>query len=482
MYSELAPAINKIKTYSIITIILILVGSGVSYWTAERIKFYTAALMHTENVLQRTGELYSSILERETNIRGFVITKDPGYLTYYRQSIVDADHLLNDLDRLIEDNESQQENVNKLRAQIEDRVNTFENTLMVLEEHGSLEGFVDSVRIKNALVRYKEIKDLIYEINNVENKNFLTRNDGLINNINALPFIVSMISLFSITIGLMTFYSIQQYNIEHRRTNKRINDYQQRLGDQITLLDDSNKELEQFAYVASHDLQEPLRKITAFSDLLNEQYSEVLEGEGKLYLSRITASAKRMRRLITDLLDYSRSGKINPEHYRDIDLNQIVAGVSEDMEIAFEEKNAELIYSKLPIVKGVETEYRQVFQNLISNALKFSDPEKTPKITISSEMAAQDLLSEQIGVNPDLPYYHIKISDNGIGFSPEHAERIFSIFQRLHGKNEYEGTGIGLSITRKIIESYDGLIFAQSNVGEGATFHIIVPLLGQNSE
>lgn len=245
--------------------------------------------------------------------------------------------------------------------------------------------------------------------------------------------------------------------------------------DQIRLLDDSNKELEQFAYVASHDLQEPLRKISAFSDLLNEQFADKLEGEGSLYLQRITFAAVRMRRLITDLLEYSRAGRVEADKITTVKLSTIISGILEDFEIAIAERSAKITVSKLPKVKGSDTEYRQVFQNLISNSLKFSDPSINPEITISSENVSEEFLENFAMLDKDLKYKLIKVSDNGIGFAKEHSERIFSIFQRLHGKTEYEGTGIGLSISRKIIEKNGGIIFAESSLGKGAVFNIILP-------
>lgn len=299
----------------------------------------------------------------------------------------------------------------------------------------------------------------------------------MINNINALPFIVGLISVFSILIGLVTFFSIYQYNKAQVIADRKISQYQQILRDQIKLLDESNKELEQFAYVASHDLQEPLRKITAFSGLLNEQYKDKLEGDGDLYLSRITAAAVRMRLLIKDLLEYSRAGRTDNEKVKTVKLSKVITEMLEDFEIAIQDKSAKISLGKLPNVKGSDTEYRQVFQNLLSNSLKFSNHDRSPEITISSEKAEQALVNKFPTLNSIHSYHWIKVSDNGIGFGKEHADRIFSIFQRLHGNKEYEGTGIGLSISRKIIEKNGGVIFAESTLGKGATFNIILPFI-----
>ncbi|MFC5623909.1 sensor histidine kinase [Algoriphagus winogradskyi] len=471
------PSIRQVKIYSIVTLILIVVGSAISYWTAGRIEFYTNAVMHTSEVLQRTNELYSSILERETNIRGYVITGNEQFLTNYRQSKINADVLLTQLQNLTLDNGVQQNNIEELRGLINARVRTFEATIAYFKEHGNLEGFLDPSKASNALNGYSMIKNVVLRINDVENNLFQERNQNLINNINALPFIVGLISLFSITIGLVTFFSIYQYNkAQIVADNDRII-FQEKLKDQINLLDESNKELEQFAYIASHDLQEPLRKITSFSDLLKEQYADKLEGDGELYLNRITAASIRMRRLITDLLEYSRAGKIENEQIKEVKLSKIISEMLEDVEVAIQDKSAKITLGNLPKVYGAETEYRQVFQNLISNSIKFSKPDTDPEISITAEEAGLDLVKKFPTLTREKKYHLIKVSDNGIGFNKEYADRIFSIFQRLHGKKDYEGTGIGLSITRKIIEKNGGVIFAESNPSEGATFNILLPFI-----
>jgi signal transduction histidine kinase len=469
------PSLHQVKIYSIVTLILIMVGSGVSYWTAGRIDFYTNELMHTDKVVKRTGELYASILERETNIRGYVITKDQDFLSYYNQSNIDAKLLIDELQVLTIDNAQQQRNIEQLRNLVEERIRSFEATVSYLDTHGSLEGFVGPTRTNVELTGYKLIKNIVFDINQVENKLFIQRNKRLVNNINALPFIVGLISLFSVTIGLMTLFSVYQYNKAQKNSYLEISDVQKKLREKIQLLDDLNVELEQFAYVASHDLQEPLRKITAFSDLLNLQYYDKLEGDGLLYLNRITAAAVRMRQLITDLLEYSRAGKIDLDAIRPVMLNKVIAELLEDIEIAIQDKSAQVQVDPLGKVLGSDTEFRQVFQNLIANALKFSKPAVSSIITITSCDAEESIVKNFTFLDQSLSYYHIQVIDNGIGFGNEHAEKIFSVFQRLHGKKEFEGTGIGLAITRKIIEKYQGWIYAESVTGNGATFHIILP-------
>jgi signal transduction histidine kinase len=470
-------SMNRIKLYAVISLILIIVGSGISYWTSERIGFYTTALMETQDILQRTSELYASILERETNIRGYALTADSKFLTNYQQSLLDAESLLNKLKDLTKNNPEQQKNLDELEELINYRVETFKITIEYVEEHGDLVGFVNPSRVRNALSGYRTIKEVVKNIESEENRLFVEKNRSLLNNINALPFIVGLISLFSISVGFVTLLSIFHYNKVQKIASNRIKTYQDQLREQLYQLDDSNKELEQFAYVASHDLQEPLRKITAFSDLLKEQYSEILEGEGALYLDRITVASNRMRRLITDLLEYSRAGRITSEEEKEVDLNQIAENVLDDLEIAVHEKKAIIEINELPTVLGKETEYRQVFQNLISNALKFSKPNEIPQVKVTCREATKNEVDNLKQLDPDLDYHKIEVEDNGIGFDSNYADKIFAIFQRLHGKEAYEGTGIGLSITKKIIEKNDGTIYAISEPGQGSKFIILLPVI-----
>jgi len=276
--------------------------------------------------------------------------------------------------------------------------------------------------------------------------------------------------------GAILIYSLFQYNRQKKEADTKISDYQLQLKDQIQRLNDSNKELEQFAYVASHDLQEPLRKISAFSDLLRENLKDQNIGEGELYLNRIIHSSSRMRDLITDLLNYSRVSRKTVKEQ--INLNAILDTVKEDLEIMILEKEAVIKSSDLPTIPGNSIEFRQLFQNLISNSLKFLNPTKKPIIIIEAKESSSEELKKLLSYEKNSRYVSIHFIDNGIGFDENYAEKIFVIFQRLHGKDTYEGTGIGLAICKKIVEKYGGAIFANSNPGHGANFTVILPLSG----
>ncbi|RYZ31049.1 MAG: PAS domain S-box protein [Chitinophagaceae bacterium] len=237
-------------------------------------------------------------------------------------------------------------------------------------------------------------------------------------------------------------------------------------------LESSNTELLQFASVASHDLKEPLRKIHMFGNLIRDRYLTEKDDTAKEYMNRIIVSSARMTRLINDLLNFTRLS-INSEMEM-TDLNVVVEEVLSDLEVAIEEKSAVIKSDKLPKVEVISGQMRQVLQNIISNALKFSKKDVPPVIEIKSEIV--DQLAFDANSDASGEYCQIQIIDNGIGFDNQYADKIFTIFQRLHPREKYDGTGIGLAITRKIIERHKGLISVTSEEGVGTAFTIILPI------
>ncbi|MBP6758322.1 MAG: PAS domain-containing protein [Flavobacterium sp.] len=226
-------------------------------------------------------------------------------------------------------------------------------------------------------------------------------------------------------------------------------------------LQNQNKELEQFTYIASHDLQEPLRSLISFSELLEKEFAGKLGENGEFYINFISKSSKRMQLLVKGLLDYSRIGR--EKKLVEIDCNQIMKDVLSDMIITIEESNAEITVSDLPHLKGYETEIRQLFQNLVSNALKFRKKDVAPKIKIFAQKKEDDWL--------------FSVQDNGIGIEENNKQKLFVIFKRFNNREEYEGTGIGLAHCKKIVELHGGTIWADSKFGEGSTFHFTIPIL-----
>lgn len=236
----------------------------------------------------------------------------------------------------------------------------------------------------------------------------------------------------------------------------------------------SNADLEQFAYVASHDLQEPLRKITSFGERIDKKYGEALGPDGRLYLERMRDAAARMSLLITNLLTFSRLTR-RSDALVPTDLNAIVRNVLNDLEMKIGETGASVSVTPLPTLLAVPGQMQQLFQNLLANALKFTKPGVPPDIRLGAEPLTP---AERDAHRLDATRRYVKITlrDNGIGFEPAYAERIFVIFQRLHGRADYEGTGIGLAIVKKIVENHGGTLWAEGQPGAGATFFVVLPV------
>ncbi len=231
----------------------------------------------------------------------------------------------------------------------------------------------------------------------------------------------------------------------------------------------SNKELENFAYVASHDLQEPLRKIRAFGDILKKRYSTNLPEQASEYIERMQKASYRMQKLIDDLLSYSRVSR-TPKLNEPVDLNELVEEVMDDLEETIRIKNAVVKYVDLPKIMGDHRQLKQLFQNLISNGIKFHKPDLAPIVEIKQQLLKEVETKTNNGQNLEL-----RFSDNGIGFDEQYHDKIFTIFQRLHGRSAYEGTGIGLAICKKIVENHGGKLYAQSEPGTGSEFVVILP-------
>lgn len=254
-------------------------------------------------------------------------------------------------------------------------------------------------------------------------------------------------------------------------SEERVKDLNHKLLQNIERLESANKELDRFAFMASHDLQEPLRKIITFSDRLSSKYANKIDEEADMYINRIQTAAERMRILIKDILALSKI-VADKSSFVETNLNTLVSDVLTEMEGGIKEKEAKVLVEKLPLLNINPVLIRSLFQNLISNSLKYSRKNVKPIIRISAEISYE---RTNVETNEKVKFHRIHVTDNGIGFDQKDSEQIFSIFKRLHFNNEFEGTGIGLAICKKIIEQHNGFISARSKVDEGSTFIVSLP-------
>ncbi|OZI07323.1 PAS domain-containing sensor histidine kinase [Siphonobacter sp. BAB-5385] len=264
-------------------------------------------------------------------------------------------------------------------------------------------------------------------------------------------------------------------NEELASINEQLESSNEELEESNVLFTRSNENLEQFAYIASHDLQEPLRKVQQFGDILMSRYSSQL-GDGVTYLKRMQVASQRMSLLISDLLTLSRLSS-NQEFTELVSLTEILKTVLSDLELRIQESKASIRLEPLPMVRGDILQLGQLFQNILSNALKFRQPQLAPAIRMHSTQLWLDELPQDVQpARMAEAYACITIADNGIGFDEQYSQRIFQVFQRLHGKSEYPGTGIGLAICEKVVRNHGGAITAESQPGQGATFRIYLPV------
>ncbi len=258
-----------------------------------------------------------------------------------------------------------------------------------------------------------------------------------------------------------------------KATQKQLRENNRQLEDLNKVLEASNHDLQQFASVASHDLQEPLRKIQMFTNLMKTRWQDKFSDDDMQYLDKVIGSASRMKTLIIDVLNYSKLSA-NDHEFSATDLNIVLKELLEDFEMMIAEKGGWIICSGLPVLEANRGQMRQVFQNLISNALKFSKAAEPPVIRITAKRIAQKSFKSK--ARADGGFWMLCVKDNGIGFDEKYIPNIFSLFERLNPKDQYEGTGIGLAITKKIIEKHNGLIHVKSSEGTGSEFRIILPV------
>lgn len=449
------------------SVVLLLLLSLISYNKIQDLLIKDNAVAHTQEVLLRTEEVISIVKDAETGQRGFLLTHKRNYLEPFKNAYSRIDRAFMHLDSLMADTPQQRTRLDSLRkitdvkfknlnlAILNDTVPSYRvfSRTSVLDEG---EGLMLQIRKTVSQIQQEEkrrLADRIFQKNEISE---------------VTPQYILFVSGFALLLLLVSFVLI------NRELRKRIS-VQQELEQKLEALNRSNAELEQFAYVASHDLQEPLRKIRAFGDRLLVKQKDKLDDDGRTLLSKIQDSAGRMQVLIDDLLTFSRMVNKSSD-LSATDLNVVLKEVLADLSEPIRAQKAEIVLDELPVVLGFPVQMRQLFQNLISNALKFAKPGQTPRVQLTASTTSGSTIPSVHGRKRQLAYHQITVKDDGIGFEPEYAERIFVIFQRLHGRSEYPGTGIGLAICRRVVTNHHGYIVAESELGQGASFTIYLPI------
>lgn len=465
------PVQKKIRLGFFIAFTVIIAASVFSYLVTKNLLDNASRLNHTIEVSKRLETITKQLKDAEAAIRGYNLTQDSSFLRpSMEERSIRIEHEYQLLRKVTADNRRQQLHLDTLKRLLDVKY----RQLMGVpakdskseEERSVREGEHSMDQIERKVGDMLRIEDAL-----------LHQNSELFRFFSALWIPVIFISsIVAILIGIYSYITITKEFRLQLHIESKLKSYQRDLQQNISLLNKSNQELEQFAYVASHDLQEPLRKISTFSDRLQLKYRDQLPEDASQLLDRMIAAVSRMRVLINDLLIFSRAGRISSENIGPVNMNILIQDVTGDLEVSLQEKDCEVQADDLPFIEGNATNFHQLFQNLLANAIKFADPARQLKIHISNRLMKGKETGMVKGAQGEDDYCRITIEDNGIGFDQAYAERIFLIFQRLHGMSEYTGTGIGLAICKKIVDSHHGFITANSHPGKGAAFVITLPL------
>ncbi|MEO6304425.1 MAG: ATP-binding protein [Bacteroidia bacterium] len=424
----------------------------------------------------RIDKVYSIMKDAENQQKGYLITNRLDFLKTndYTEKDINQEYAI--LYSILKEEKEQHENLITLRIEIDMKMKILDAGKKYFES-----GNIKSDSLRKIVARGDFIMTKTHETVNkmkkIEYKRFSLLREKTFTKSELSIFIIALTSGISILLLISILIALKREHASRALVEEKLIASESQLQQQVHMLNLSNKELEQFAYVASHDLEEPLRKISSFSEKINLKLSDYPDEDVTDSLKRMNNSVSRMRVLINDLLNYSRITRLLDinEH---VNLDTIFKLIIEDLGVALSAKGVVINIQPMEEIIGNNTQLRQLFQNLISNALKFSD-KSVPKIDITSKYYSDEELKQTDWIKDfstkHKKYYCIFVKDNGIGFELQYLRQIFIIFQRLHGRSEYEGTGIGLAICKRIVENHEGFITAESEVGKGTTFIVGLP-------
>jgi signal transduction histidine kinase len=498
-----SPTSRGLFTGFAMVFVTLLATAIVGYLNVRRLYDHDRSVNHAHEVLSELRLLQGTVADAESGMQGYIITQDATYLKAYDAAAVSIPQSLNNIERLTRGNSRQVAGLADLRKQIRQRMSFMEQTVRATRDQGAAagraqvargEGRAAMERVRDGIRSLEQEESLLLDQRvNEANISFWTATVSCV--------IMAVIGLALIALGYRWTYRDLQAREARAQELKSLNEQleervrertaalstanivlqeeiaeRQRAEHEARLIADelarSNHELAEFAAVASHDLKEPLRKIQAFGDRLYGQVHDELSAKGRDYLNRILASAARMRQLIDGLLEYSRVSS-GPPPLTLVDLRQVASDVVHDLESQIQQTHAEIEVGELPTIAADAVQMQQLLQNLISNALKFHRPDEPPHVCISGRVVAD---SGSNGHSQADFACVLTVEDNGVGFDPDYSDEIFGMFHRLHRRDQFEGTGMGLAICKKICERHHGTIAATSKPGQGSRFVVSLPL------
>lgn len=457
---------NLFLVYGLFFISLVILGS-LSLTFYQRYSVYTQyadAVERTYEIIAELNRLTTSLKDAETGQRGFLLTNDSSFLRSCIDGVANIKTTFTKVQQLTVDNVSQQERLKKLNILLQDKISSMEHTrFMFLFNQKE---YMTNLRIEKE--KMNECHDILAQMEQEEFQLLNMRQESKEIYQSSTPQFLKALFAFS------AFTFLGSFTLIVREFRRRVR-YQKELEQKIAELAQSHTELEQIAYIASHDLQEPLRKINTFTDRLESKHAPQLNEEGQKIIGRLSYASTRMRDLIEDLANYTSLVKIHETRAR-VALNQVIQAVIQQHQDKMKDKQAQITFDDLPYVHGYSHQLMLLFDALIDNSLKFAREGVPPRITVSSAVTSSEEFRATRLTNGVAKYVKIIVKDNGIGFDNEFAEKVFVIFQRLHNQySEYAGKGVGLAIVKRVMTNHNGFVFAMGQPMEGAEFILLFP-------
>lgn len=428
---------------------------------------------HTQEVLKELQRTIATITDAETGQRGYIITGEETYLEPYNKAIFAIDKRIQRLRKLTADNVNQQRRINVLQLKISDRFEILKYTIELRKTKGYNAAW-EFVLTGSGKQTMDEIRNLIDQMETEENALLAGRSDKEKNSANhtILSYLIGIFLNFCLL--CFVYYQMHREISKRQQAERQITNLNQELMRQSVELVAANKELEAFNYSVSHDLRAPLRHISGFTLLLEQFYADRLDEEGKNYLQRMAAAARRMGQMIDDFLNLSRISRAQMQR-ESVNLSSLAESIAAQLQSTQPNRQATFNITQGAIAQGDEGLLRLMLENLLGNAWKYTSSKVNAIIEFGIVHRSSFIVhgNEQSTMN-NQPIYFVR--DNGVGFDIKHAEKIFNPFQRLHSITEFEGTGVGLATVRRIIERHNGRIWVEASVEQGATFYFTLGL------
>lgn len=504
------PIQRRILVGFIVAVLFLIINAVISYQATTTLIESQKNVDHTLEVIAELETTMSELKDAETGQRGYIITGQEEFLEPYNSSVYTIDDHIARLKELTADNPTQQSLIPAIEEKSKTRLNYLEYGL-TLQRQGQTEEARKWIAGRLGKQVMDDLQNVLEEMKGIERNLLNQRREQANLSGRRVRLTFSIASFLAIALVSLSYYLIsrdirgreraaEELRAAHDQLEIRVKERTAELAEtnealeieiaermraedkmkEFTVeLERSNRELQDFAFVASHDLQEPLRKIQAFGDRLKTKYGSSFNDEGRDYLERMQNAARRMHTLINDLLTFSRI-TTKGQQFVPLNLDQITRDVISDLEVRIHQTGGRVEIDSLPVIEADPLQMRQLMQNLIGNALKFHRADAQPVVKVRGEAVEANAKAD--GEGSDNGFCRIIVSDNGIGFDEKYLDRIFTPFQRLHSGNEYEGTGMGLAVCRKIVERHGGSLTAQSEPGQGATFFITLPITHSKGE